>query len=160
MAGDATIQSSGQYGNNVLAGGAANQASVVFSSTADLSFSGAGTRVLSLGGNSIGDNTMRIRLRDNPNAGETLSLLKVDGGLWILNPATSNSYTGATTVSGGQLRAVDGVGIPSESNITLSGGVYEVPGASFTRTLGTGAGQVQWTNGGFAAGSPSRLMLL
>jgi autotransporter-associated beta strand protein len=99
-----------------------------------------------------------------PNASEALSFTKADGGLWILNPLDSNDYTGTTTISGGALRAITTgsvLGIPTNSNITLSGGVLEVAGTSFTRTLGTGAGQVQLTAGstGFAAGTTDRLVV-
>lgn len=52
----------------------------------------------------------------------------------------SDSYTGTTTVTGGSLRAVDGVGLPASSQLTLSGGVYESSG-TFVRSFGTAAGQ-------------------
>jgi autotransporter-associated beta strand protein len=87
--------------------------------------------------------------------------LTVNGGLWILNPDVANTYTGVTSVTGGQLRAVDGVGIPTSSPITLNGGVLEVAGTSLTRTLGTAAGNIQLNNGasGFAAGTTARLVV-
>ncbi|MFM9000146.1 MAG: beta strand repeat-containing protein, partial [Opitutia bacterium] len=162
LAGSGGIFSFGSYGN-IVQTRAANNATLIFNNIADVAFSGTGTRTLTLGGDSVGDNEMRVRLRNNPNANEALSLT-VSGGLWILNPATSNSYTGATTVSGGALRAVVSgavLGIPTNSNITLSGGVLQVAGTSFTRTLGTGAGQVQLTAGdtGFAAGTADRLVV-
>ena len=65
----------------------------------------------------------------------------------------TNTYAGATTVTEGVLRAVDGVGLPSGSNLTLgSGGVF-VSSGTFTRAIGTAAGQVQWSGngGGFGA---------
>jgi autotransporter-associated beta strand protein len=165
LAGNATIQSSGTYGNEAAAAGTgANNASLIWSNTGDLQFVNAGARTLTLGGTSTGDNEMRIRLRNNPNLNEALALTKADAGLWILNPLTSNDYTGTTTISGGALRAITTgsvLGIPTNSNITLSGGVLEVAGTSFTRTLGTGAGQVQLTAGstGFAAGTTDRLVV-
>lgn len=64
-----------------------------------------------------------------------------------------NTYTGATTITGGALQAQDGIGLPSVSNLLLNGGVFQSNG-TFSRSLGTGAGQVQWAaggNGGFAA---------
>ncbi|MCE9615270.1 MAG: autotransporter-associated beta strand repeat-containing protein [Lentisphaerae bacterium] len=61
----------------------------------------------------------------------------------------SNSYTGATVIIAGALRADDGTGLPSSSNLRLAGGVFEGNGAAtFSRALGTGAGEVQWTSGG------------
>lgn len=70
-----------------------------------------------------------------------------------------NTHTGATSVSDGAVRARDGLGLPTASNLCFSGhssggtGVWESEGpATFTRGLGTGAGQVQWTGtGGFSA---------
>ncbi len=160
LAGNATIQSSGQYGNNVLGGGAANNAALIFNSTADLSFSGAGVRTLTLGGNSTGDNKMGIRLRDNPNASEALSVTKADGGLWILGNA-ANSYTGTTTISGGALLAQDAGSLPTASNLFLNGGVLESTGTFNRATLGTGAGQYRFVangNGGFSSAN-SKLTL-
>jgi autotransporter-associated beta strand protein len=67
LAGNATIQSSGTYGNEAAsAGTGANNASLIWSNTGDLQFVNAGIRTLTLGGSSIGDNEMRIRLRNNP----------------------------------------------------------------------------------------------
>ena len=161
FAGNATILSQGTYGNeSAAAGTGANNASIIFSNTGDLAFVTGLAKTLNLGGTSAGDNIFRPRITDN-TVDASATALTVSGGLWILNPAVANTYTGATTVSGGVLRAVDGVGIPAASNITLSGGVLEVGGASFARTLGTGAGQIQLTAGntGFAAGSTSRAVI-
>ena len=162
LAGNGTIQSSGQYGNTVLAAGTQNNASLVFSNTSAISFSGTGVRTLTLGGNSIGDNVFRPQIVNNTNASEATSLTKADGGLWILDPSSANTYSGATTVSGGALRAVDGTGLSSNSNLTLNGGVFEVAGSTtFTRTLGTAAGNVQLTGGnsGFANAGTDRLVV-
>ncbi|MCX5671071.1 MAG: autotransporter-associated beta strand repeat-containing protein, partial [Planctomycetota bacterium] len=68
--------------------------------------------------------------------------------------AGANTYSGATSVSGGALRARSGVGLPSASKLILGGGVLEGIGATtFTRGLGTsGSDTVQWTaSGGFSA---------
>ena len=51
------------------------------------------------------------------------------------------------------LQAADGTGLSSGSNLVLNGGVFQSSG-TFSRSLGTGSGQVQWAagaNGGFAA---------
>ncbi|MCX5654723.1 MAG: autotransporter-associated beta strand repeat-containing protein [Planctomycetota bacterium] len=64
-----------------------------------------------------------------------------------------NTYSGATIINGGQLRALDGVNLPAASNLTLAGGgILSVEySATFNRSLGTGPGQVQWTgSGGFS----------
>ena len=62
-----------------------------------------------------------------------------------------NTYTGPTEIEGGILNGLDGVGLPKASNLQLAGGLFESNGL-FTRTLGTAAGDVQWTSsGGFSA---------
>ena len=166
LAGNGTIDSSGSFGNGVLAR-AANSASIIFSSTSNLSFSGAGTRLLTLTGDSIGDNEMRIRLRDNPNALEALSLTKAGGGLWILNPLSSNDYAGTTTISGGALRVAAAAatvqGLSAASPLVINGGVLETSG-TFTRNLAApvaGFGTVQLPGGtsGFSAATTDRLVV-
>ena len=154
LAGNATIDSSGNFGNSALAATANNAALVFNNSTGTVAFAGpngvAGARTLTLQGNSTGDNEMGIRLIES--AGYTLGVTKAAAGLWVLS-GTSNAYSGATTISGGVLRAnYNGLTtLPITSNLTLSGGVLESSG-TFTRSVGTGQGQVQWTNsGGFAA---------
>ncbi|MFZ9436639.1 MAG: beta strand repeat-containing protein, partial [Opitutales bacterium] len=166
LAGNGRINSNGTFGNSLNSAGSANNAALVFAATGDLAFAGAGVRTLTLGGGSTSDNRLAVTLRNNPNANEALSLTKADGGLWVLNPAASNSYTGITTINGGQLRAAvsgDVVGIPTNSPITIDGGVLEVGGASFTRSLAAsvaGTGTVSLANSaGFAAGTPSRLVV-
>jgi len=152
LAANAVIDSSGSFGNNVLAGAGANHATLLFSNTGAIAHTGASSRTLTLQGSSLGDNEMRPQLT-NP-VGLTLSLTKAGAGLWILNPATPNTYTGVTTISGGALQATDGAGVPTTSGITLNGGVFQSVSGLFTRSVGTGAGQIQWgTNaaGGFSA---------
>ncbi|WP_449070486.1 beta strand repeat-containing protein [Prosthecobacter sp.] len=85
---------------------------------------------------------------------------KTGAGTVVL--AGANTYTGATNLAVGALQAVDGVGLPTASNLIFNGGVFEGNG-TFTRSLGTGAGQVQWAtgaSGGFAAfGGPLTVTL-
>jgi autotransporter-associated beta strand protein len=88
-------------------------------------------------------------------AGLSLSS-SVDG---VLELTAANTYNGPTTVGGGVIfRAIDGVGLPSQSNLVVSGGTVESAGATaLSRPLGAGAGQVRLPAGtaGFAAvGSP------
>lgn len=149
LAGNGTINSNGSYGNNAQQARAANHAALVFNSTADVSFSGAGARLLTLGGDSLGDNEIKLGLRNN--GADPLSITKADGGLWILsNP--NNDYSGATTISAGALR-IEPSAYSVNTNTVLNGGILETSG-SFTRASGTGANQIQWTgtsNSGFAA---------
>jgi len=163
LAGNATILSRGTYGNESAAAGTGNNnASLVFSNTGDLAFLTSTAKTLTLGGTSIGDNIFVPRITNN-TVDSTATSVTVSGGLWILNPAVANTYTGATSVTGGQLRAVDGVGIPTNSPISLWNGVLEVGGASFTRALAAsvvGAGTVSLAGAtGFAAGTTSRLVV-
>jgi autotransporter-associated beta strand protein len=82
--------------------------------------------------------------------------LNIYSGIVALNGG--NLYSGATILDGGVLQAADGTGLPVFSNLTLAGSgnldqaVFETGTGSFTRSLGTLGGQVQWTgSGGFSA---------
>ncbi|MEI8315598.1 MAG: autotransporter-associated beta strand repeat-containing protein, partial [Verrucomicrobiota bacterium] len=82
-------------------------------------------------------------------SGGNYGIVKTGTGVLILNG--NNTYAGVTEIQGGALRATDGVGLPTDSNLKLNGGVLESAG-TFTRSLGTVAGAVAWAgNGGFAA---------
>jgi len=100
------------------------------------------------------------------------------GNLWLTN--AGNSYTGPTIIRDGVLRGelsdgsnlqFDGIGYFSGNNfwswetniytlINTSFAVYGLD-ADFTRSVGTGPGQVSWTgNGGFAAYGENRTVML
>ncbi len=91
----------------------------------------------------------------NTYSGQTV----IRGGALSGTPNTATNTTGApsyATTAGG-LRAVDGVGLPTNSNLNfagsnlVTGGVLEANGV-FNRWVGTNANRVQWTgSGGFAA---------
>lgn len=69
--------------------------------------------------------------------------------------STSNSVAGGTVLSFGSINSLS-----ANSNLVLAGGVLETSG-TFTRALGTGAGQVQWTSsGGFAASGSSLVVAI
>ena len=78
----------------------------------------------------------------------------------------ANSYTGATIANGGSLRLDDAGALPSSSPLTIkNSGVLGLGNGNdtFTRNLGTGAGQVAWTDGasgGFAAYGGTKVVLL
>jgi autotransporter-associated beta strand protein len=78
-------------------------------------------------------------------------IIKTGDGL--LSLTGSNSYTGTTTISGGQLQTNLTTGILPSSFICLDGGVLQGSFTSFTRSLGTSGGTFQWTvnGGGFAS---------
>lgn len=108
IAGNATIDSSGTFGNNFLTGSTANNAALVFSNTGAVSYANtsAAPRTLTLQGSSIGDNQINLQLVDN--GANALSLTKTGASLWILGGA-NNTYTGTTTITTGNLRAQDTV---------------------------------------------------
>lgn len=80
----------------------------------------------------------------------------------VILTGNNSGFTGTYSVNG-LLRADEGVGLSSNANLAFAGrnpaglGILETKG-TFTRSLGTGAGQVQWSSpnlgysdGGFAA---------
>jgi autotransporter-associated beta strand protein len=79
------------------------------------------------------------------------NLTKVGAGLVVLSN-NANAWDGGTTVSGGVLRANNGTQLPTAGNLVLNGGAIE-GSVGFTRSLGTGAGQVSIPGGasGFSA---------
>ncbi|MEK0445912.1 MAG: hypothetical protein RLZZ399_1233, partial [Verrucomicrobiota bacterium] len=152
--GNATLDSSGTFGSPLVStAGNANHAALIFNNPSAIGFSGAGSRVLTLQGTSTGGNEIDLRLIDNPNAGEALAVTKAGAGLWILGN-NDNSYSGPTTIVGGQLRVnPDGASLSLNSNLVFNGGVLETSG-NFSRSVGFGGGEVRWTPGaagGFAA---------
>ncbi len=81
-------------------------------------------------------------------------LVKTGNG--TLNLIGTNTYTGATEIKAGSLRG----NVSASSNLQLNGGVRDVS-ANTTLTLGTAAGNVQWTgDGGFAAVGGARTLNL
>jgi len=131
-----------------------NGATLSFTNTGALVFGAAATgnaQGLVLGGASTGDNFFAPIINDNGSA--LTSVYKADAGVWILGAV--NNYSGATTITGGLLYANDGSSLPTASNLVLNGGSLATTGA-FVRTLGTGAGQVQFVGtaaSGFSAGA-------
>lgn len=82
---------------------------------------------------------------------DVLGLIKTGTGTVELKAA--NTYKGSTEVQAGVLQIGHATALGS-GNLEISGGIVGLTAASgdFTRTLGVGAGQIQWTDsGGFAA---------
>jgi autotransporter-associated beta strand protein len=73
-------------------------------------------RTLTFSGNNADDNTVQGVIADNSASG-AISVSKTSGGRWILSG--SNTYTGATTVSGGFLRATHANSLGGTTNGTI-----------------------------------------
>jgi autotransporter-associated beta strand protein len=126
----------------------ANTANIETSSSGPITLSGAVTMTASRTFNVSGSG----RVVFNGAVGQSAAgygLTKNGTGAMILNAAST--YTGATIINAGTL-ALGGSGSISTANLTLNGGVLATSG-TFSRTLGTGAGQFQFGTGGggFAA---------
>ncbi len=138
-------------GARIQANGA-NDSTLIFSNPGALGFGTTDVdQGLVLGGASIGSNQFNPLITDNGTG--VVSLYKANAGLWILGN-NGNSYSGATTIGAGALRA-EGTTLPAGSPLVLNGGVLQ-GGGDFTRSLTTtptaGAGGVNWAgSGGFAA---------
>ena len=81
----------------------------------------------------------------------TGSLMKIGTGTSAITGASD--YSGSTTIANGVLNVGSGGGLSANSNLSFNGTnpVLEQSG-TFSRSVGSGAGQVQWvTGGGFAA---------
>ncbi len=66
----------------------------------------------------------------------------------VITLTGSNSHSGATTLATTDLVLGSAGALSSNSNLVFNGTSTLTTNADFTRSLGTGAGQVQWTNGG------------
>jgi fibronectin-binding autotransporter adhesin len=99
----------------------------------------------------------------NYNGSGTANKLTYNGS-GTLTLSNANTYTGATTLSGGVLLLNNATALPGgigsiggTSALTIVGGVVGLGVGDFSRGLGTGATQVQWTgSGGFAAYAADR----
>jgi autotransporter-associated beta strand protein len=88
------------------------------------------------------------------SGGGQLEIGFASAGQRLVLTNNNSGFTGQYLVKG-YLRADDGVGLSTNANLILCVGVLETSG-TFTRALGSKAGQVQWQNdsngnGGFAA---------
>ena len=122
---------------------------------------GDGTYAIAGGPITLAGTAPTITMNASASIGSSLS---GSNGLTVrgsgsLELTASNSYTGQTTLSGNPiLRLSNSAALPTTTNLTLDGGVVELNAGDFTRSLGTGPGQVQFTAnaGGFAAVGANR----
>lgn len=108
---------------------ASGSGALVVSNTNPESYSGTGSRTFTLTGTSTAANSFAPIIA-NPGSGTT-ALTKSGTGTWQLNNSSVNTYTGLTTVSGGELDlnssatngAIKGDGDTSTNDVTVSGGI-------------------------------------
>lgn len=126
----------------------------------------ASARALTLQGSTAGVGEFAGLISDAGTVGG-IGVTKAGTGLWILS--SPNTYTKTTTISGGALRLDHATALPGgigssggTSALTLSGGVLGLGAGDFSRGLGTGVSQVQWSTygGGFAAYGADRIVNL
>jgi len=127
----------GASGGGLEASGAGT---VAFTSTAAVSFAGSGARTLTLTGTNAGDNTLAAAIGNNGS--DVVSLAKTGAGTWVLSG--SNTYTGATTVGAGRLRAGGNSSLSANSAFTVaSGAVLGLNGSAASIGSLAGAGTLE-----------------
>ncbi len=90
-----------------------------------------GAKTLELRGNNVDLNMITSVLADNSGA---LTVNKFDGGVWVLNPAAANTFTGILTVGGGSLGlTANGIGATPQIN-TSNAAIFAYGGALETST--------------------------
>ena len=160
VSGTSTFTGNGTIGGDSQNGGpsGANAGSAIYlSGQSTLILGSAPTDLITfIGPNAIADDSSFNGMHGN---GQVV----VAAGKTIFAPGTTNSYAGTTTIGssinanstpgqGARLQANDGDGLPSRSLLNFTNaGILETNG-TFTRFVGSTAGQVEWTgSGGFAA---------
>jgi autotransporter-associated beta strand protein len=109
-----------------------------------------------------GQTTPAPTIQVNAGTGGDYAILsgQISGANWLLKTGNgtlqltaANTFTGALILGAGATQCNDGTGLPTACPLQIAGGVLLSDGnATFSRSLGTGSGQVCWTSsGGFAA---------
>ncbi|MDI1312764.1 autotransporter-associated beta strand repeat-containing protein [Prosthecobacter sp.] len=103
--------------------------------------------------------TISSAIANNTAAGLLVNLVLSGNGTTALSG--SNTYTGTTYLQGGVMRLDSVDALPSNSHLRIDGGVVGLNSGDFTRSIGTGNTQVDWTSsGGFAAYTTDRTVNL
>jgi autotransporter-associated beta strand protein len=114
-------------------GSITNNSANIVTISQDLAITGTGNKTLTLGGSNTNSNAFSGNIGDG--AGSVISLSKTNGGTWVLSGA--NSYTGATSITGGtlsinsiaNLSSSSAIGAPTtEANGTVVMGLTNVTG--------------------------------
>jgi fibronectin-binding autotransporter adhesin len=140
---------------NISLGGSTGGGNISANGTGLLTLSGAvtgsaaGAKTLTLEGNNVGTNTLSGAIT---NGSGTLALAKNGTGTWALSSA-GNTYSGGTTVSGGNLTINNGAVLPASGNVTVNtGGTLNLNNASQTIGVLSGTGGTINLFGNSAAG--------
>ena len=103
-----------------------------------------GIKTLTLQGSTAGTGEIAGNIPNAGGSGNSLAVVKNGTGTWILSG--TNTYTGATTVSGGMLALTTGASLPGgigftggTSHLTIDGGVLGANG-TFSRGVSTSGG--------------------
>ena len=165
-------------GATIQADGATNAAltfsAATFNTQTNATTGVGATRTLTLQGASTGANTISGTIQDNLVSGAgtgtaTVGLTKAGAGLWILSG--TNTYTGATNVTVGELRissatalnGTSGIAVTSGAMLALDGGItvgtgktitINGSGIGFAGALSTSSGNNEWA-GNVTIGSAS-----
>ncbi len=132
-----------------------------------LSLNGAQREIRVANGSAAVDGSLTGRIRGGDNGAGTGGIVKTGAGTLSLS-AANNDYSGATEIRAGALRIAAAGALSANSNVQLNGGVLELgadlnggTAGDYSPTLGTAAGNLQWTgSGGFSAASAPRTVSL
>lgn len=160
--GTVQLGTGGQLGAGALAfvasGGALLNLNGQNQTLGEISSSYGGTGRILLGGATLNVSTTAsgtaVYLGTVEGAGQ---VVKSGTGTW--STAGTDIHAGGTRIDGGALRVLSEGALSASSNLALNGGVLELGAGNFTRELGAGAGQVQFTaDGGFSAYGGTRVV--
>ena len=172
LSGDVTVTAATFSGNATItaSNGRVTLNTLANSATNTITLRGAGTSSASANnnGNNLSLGTVSGVIA-NGNAGAAImSITKDDAGIWAFSNA--NTYTGVTTITNGVLRLDHATALPGgigatggTSALTFNGNnaVLGLGAGDFTRGLGSGVDQVQFSNnGGWAAYGADRAVNL